>query len=551
MLGEGATGAEAVDLGLAYRCVDDPEALMPEALARRAHSSPRARPARSGSRSACSTRRSSPISPSSLELEGALPGARHVVARPRRGHGRVPREARREVRRRVSDRRPDAAATHPARRRVQRVRRRRRSPAAVPALRHHRGARLVDAARAAASTSASTPRPRRSASSREETGLVGRIVELLAVDSMHRPDARRRRTRHRLPQRPHRLPHRDRRAARSARDRRVHRPRRVVHARRARDDAARRRRASLGLRLAYGEPAMTTRIPIKYSTPWSWLLTLLLLPRRLRVHRDRRRHVRVRMAYGVPGQVHARRHQRRSTPHRPVVSIGVHGWHGRWLVNGAHRPIARDHVRRARSRRACSASRVQLRELLVSVDDVAELATRPPNLTHFVSSGNTAQHRRDSVGLFDGKVAIVTGAGTRHRPQSRVAARVGRRGGRGERPRRIERRRRRRRHARAAGRRRDRGQGRSRGRQLRQRLVVDGRRSDGATGRRRVRRPRRAHQQRRHPPRQDELQHGRGRVGPGHRRPPEGPLRHRRASRPSYWRTRSRRRPASRSTRRS
>jgi 2-(1,2-epoxy-1,2-dihydrophenyl)acetyl-CoA isomerase len=32
MLGEGATGAEAVDLGLAYRCIDDPEALLPEAV---------------------------------------------------------------------------------------------------------------------------------------------------------------------------------------------------------------------------------------------------------------------------------------------------------------------------------------------------------------------------------------------------------------------------------------------------------------------------------------------------------------------------------------
>jgi 2-(1,2-epoxy-1,2-dihydrophenyl)acetyl-CoA isomerase len=32
MLGEGATGAEAVDLGLAYRCVDSPESLLPEAL---------------------------------------------------------------------------------------------------------------------------------------------------------------------------------------------------------------------------------------------------------------------------------------------------------------------------------------------------------------------------------------------------------------------------------------------------------------------------------------------------------------------------------------
>jgi 2-(1,2-epoxy-1,2-dihydrophenyl)acetyl-CoA isomerase len=33
MLGEGATGAEAVDLGLAYRCVDDAETLLPDALA--------------------------------------------------------------------------------------------------------------------------------------------------------------------------------------------------------------------------------------------------------------------------------------------------------------------------------------------------------------------------------------------------------------------------------------------------------------------------------------------------------------------------------------
>jgi 2-(1,2-epoxy-1,2-dihydrophenyl)acetyl-CoA isomerase len=32
MLGEGATGAEAVAMGLAYKCVDDAEALLPEAL---------------------------------------------------------------------------------------------------------------------------------------------------------------------------------------------------------------------------------------------------------------------------------------------------------------------------------------------------------------------------------------------------------------------------------------------------------------------------------------------------------------------------------------
>ncbi len=37
-------------------------------------------------------------------------------------------------------------------------------------------------------------------------------------------------------------------------------------------------------------------------------------------------------------------------------------------------------------------------------------------------------------------------------------------------------------------------------------------------------------QQRRHPPGQDELQHGRVRLGRRHPRPPEGPLRHRRTS---------------------
>ena len=62
MLGEGATGAEAVDLGLAYRCVDDPDALLHRGARRRRASSPRGRPARSASRSDCSTHRSRPTS---------------------------------------------------------------------------------------------------------------------------------------------------------------------------------------------------------------------------------------------------------------------------------------------------------------------------------------------------------------------------------------------------------------------------------------------------------------------------------------------------------
>src|SRR6185437_13314156 len=61
MLGDGANGAEAVDLGLAYRCVDDADALLPDALelTRRLAAG---RPVRSACRSDSSTRRSRPIS---------------------------------------------------------------------------------------------------------------------------------------------------------------------------------------------------------------------------------------------------------------------------------------------------------------------------------------------------------------------------------------------------------------------------------------------------------------------------------------------------------
>jgi hypothetical protein len=54
------------------------------------------------------------------------------------------------------------------------------------------------------------------------------------------------------------------------------------------------------------------------------------------------------------------------------VSIGVHGWRGRWLVNGASRPIARI-VLALPTHAFVLGFRVHLSELLVSVDDVAGL----------------------------------------------------------------------------------------------------------------------------------------------------------------------------------
>ena len=116
---------------------------------------------------------------------------------------------------------------------------------------------------------------------------------------------------------------------------------------------------------------MTTRIPIKYSKMWSWLLTAVLLPRRLSYIEIDGDTIRVCMAWAFRARF------RRSdlgavTAKGFAVSVGVHGWRGRWLVNGAHRPIARIAFARPVAARVLGFP-VRLRELLVSVDDVAEL----------------------------------------------------------------------------------------------------------------------------------------------------------------------------------
>src|SRR3977135_1596407 len=85
---------------------------------------------------------------------------------------------------------------------------------------------------------------------------------------------------------------------------------------------------------------MKTRIPIRYSKPWSWLLPLLLLPQGLSYIEVDRDTIRGRMSFAFRARF-TRGDISTVGTHRPVVSIGAHGWRGRWLVNGAHRPIAR------------------------------------------------------------------------------------------------------------------------------------------------------------------------------------------------------------------
>ena len=109
------------------------------------------------------------------------------------------------------------------------------------------------------------------------------------------------------------------------------------------------------------------RIPIRYGAPWRWLLPLLLLPARLAYLRVDGDVVKVRMGWAFRAKF-PRPDVTEVTNHRPVLSIGAHGWNGRWLVNGAHRPIAV--VRLSQPARGRVAGfPVKLRELLVSVDD--------------------------------------------------------------------------------------------------------------------------------------------------------------------------------------
>jgi hypothetical protein len=109
------------------------------------------------------------------------------------------------------------------------------------------------------------------------------------------------------------------------------------------------------------------RIPISYSRAWRWLLTIFLLPRGTAYIHVAGDEVKVRMGWAF-GTTFSRLDVIEVVDQRSVVSVGVHGWRGRWLVNGANSPIAAIRLSRpARARMFGFA--VTVRELLVSVDD--------------------------------------------------------------------------------------------------------------------------------------------------------------------------------------
>ncbi len=118
------------------------------------------------------------------------------------------------------------------------------------------------------------------------------------------------------------------------------------------------------------ELGMTARIPIRFGRLRPLLAVLGLTPRcsYLDVAAER---VRVRMGWAFRAEI-PRASIRAIAPARHALSIGVHGWRGRWLVNGAAGPLATltiDPVARGR----IAGLPVRLRELTISVDDVNAL----------------------------------------------------------------------------------------------------------------------------------------------------------------------------------
>jgi hypothetical protein len=130
-------------------------------------------------------------------------------------------------------------------------------------------------------------------------------------------------------------------------------------------------RIDLGKRLpreAVGHDAVTdsARLPIRFGhlEPLFRLLGITPSSSYVDIGPDR---VRVRMGWAFGAELP--RTSIRSARRVPnAISIGVHGWRGRWLVNGAAGPLVAVAIDPPAPARVLGVP-VRLRELVVSVDD--------------------------------------------------------------------------------------------------------------------------------------------------------------------------------------
>jgi hypothetical protein len=109
-----------------------------------------------------------------------------------------------------------------------------------------------------------------------------------------------------------------------------------------------------------------TRIPIKYGR-LTWLLTMIGVPPRTAYIERTGDEIEARMGWAFRTRLR-RGDVVRTNRYGRSISVGVHGWRGRWLVNGASEPIIGLELREPVPGRVLGFP-VKLRELIVSVDD--------------------------------------------------------------------------------------------------------------------------------------------------------------------------------------
>ena len=115
-----------------------------------------------------------------------------------------------------------------------------------------------------------------------------------------------------------------------------------------------------------------SRFAIRFDPAYRALSTVLLIPPASSFVELGEREVHVRMAWAFRARFPRSAVRAVSTNGRPPLSRGVHGFAGRWLVNGSGQGIVGLRLE-PRQRAHVLGIPVRLRELLVSVDDPAGL----------------------------------------------------------------------------------------------------------------------------------------------------------------------------------
>jgi hypothetical protein len=109
------------------------------------------------------------------------------------------------------------------------------------------------------------------------------------------------------------------------------------------------------------------RFAISYDPPSRLLLTAMGLGPRFSGVRVTTDVVEVRMGWAFRARIARSGVHDVHRSRRPVLSRGVHGWAGRWLVNGSSRGLVRVPVRPPATALVCGL-RVRLTELAVSLE---------------------------------------------------------------------------------------------------------------------------------------------------------------------------------------